>query len=52
MEEFQGTSSFLCHFGPLPDEISERVHKADPNTIGMWADRVLDAKSLEEVFSG
>jgi len=38
-------------FGPLPDEISERVYRADPKTIETWADRVLDAESLEDVFS-
>lgn len=38
-------------FGSLPDEISERVHNVDPNTMEMWADRVLDAKFLKEVFS-
>jgi len=38
-------------FGPLPLDVSERVYNADPDTIEMWADRVLDAKSLDEVFS-
>nr|VFK78934.1 MAG: conserved hypothetical protein (putative transposase or invertase) [Candidatus Kentron sp. SD] len=38
-------------FQPLPDGIFERIHGADPNTIEIWADRVLDAKSLDEVFS-
>ena len=37
-------------FHPLPDEITQRIHTADPNTIETWADRVLDAKSLDEVF--
>lgn len=37
-------------FQPLPNEITERILKADPNTIEIWADRVLDAKSLDEVF--
>ena len=37
-------------FQPLPDGVSERIHGADPNTIEIWADRVLDAKSLGEVF--
>jgi len=37
-------------FQPLPNEISERVHGADPNTLEIWGDRVLDAKSLDEVF--
>jgi len=39
-------------FGPLPTEISERVHRADPKTIETWTDRVLDAESLEDVFFG
>nr|VFK58147.1 MAG: protein of unknown function (DUF4351) [Candidatus Kentron sp. TUN] len=38
-------------FHPLPNEISERIHSADPNSIEKWADRILDAKSLDEVFS-
>nr|VFJ68921.1 MAG: protein of unknown function (DUF4351) [Candidatus Kentron sp. FM]VFJ69544.1 MAG: protein of unknown function (DUF4351) [Candidatus Kentron sp. FM]VFK19506.1 MAG: protein of unknown function (DUF4351) [Candidatus Kentron sp. FM] len=37
-------------FQPLPDGVSERIHGANPNTIEIWADRVLDAKSLGEVF--
>ena len=39
-------------FGPLSHEITDRIHGADPNTIESWADRVLDAKSLDDVFSG
>jgi len=38
-------------FQPLPDKISDRIHAANPNTIELWADRVLEAKSLDEVFS-
>nr|VFK16062.1 MAG: protein of unknown function (DUF4351) [Candidatus Kentron sp. LFY] len=38
-------------FQPLPDEVPERIYRADPDTIESWADRMLDAKSLEEVFS-
>nr|VFK54579.1 MAG: protein of unknown function (DUF4351) [Candidatus Kentron sp. TUN]VFK57607.1 MAG: protein of unknown function (DUF4351) [Candidatus Kentron sp. TUN] len=37
-------------FQPLPEEITERVYGADPNTIEIWADRVLDAKSLDDIF--
>nr|VFJ63778.1 MAG: hypothetical protein BECKFM1743A_GA0114220_103407 [Candidatus Kentron sp. FM]VFJ65915.1 MAG: hypothetical protein BECKFM1743C_GA0114222_104065 [Candidatus Kentron sp. FM]VFK14894.1 MAG: hypothetical protein BECKFM1743B_GA0114221_103447 [Candidatus Kentron sp. FM] len=37
-------------FQPLPDGTIEWIYAADPNTIEIWADRVLDAKSLEEVF--
>jgi len=42
-------------FRPLPAELSERVYRADPETIPetieTWADRVLDAESLEDIFS-
>nr|VFJ92410.1 MAG: conserved hypothetical protein (putative transposase or invertase) [Candidatus Kentron sp. LFY] len=42
----------LSHrFQPLPNEITERIHGANPNAIETWAKRVLDAKSLDEVFS-
>nr|VFK23603.1 MAG: protein of unknown function (DUF4351) [Candidatus Kentron sp. LPFa] len=37
-------------FQPLPNEVTDRIQKADPNTIEIWADRILDAKSLDEVF--
>lgn len=37
-------------FQPLPDAISERIYAASPNAIEIWADRILDAKSLDEVF--
>nr|VFJ44440.1 MAG: conserved hypothetical protein (putative transposase or invertase) [Candidatus Kentron sp. FM]VFJ64121.1 MAG: conserved hypothetical protein (putative transposase or invertase) [Candidatus Kentron sp. FM]VFK08950.1 MAG: conserved hypothetical protein (putative transposase or invertase) [Candidatus Kentron sp. FM] len=39
-------------FDPLPDEITQRIHAADANTIEIWADRILDAKSLDDVFVG
>ena len=38
-------------FRPLPDRISERVYAADPDVIEIWADRVLEAKSLDDVFT-
>jgi len=34
----------------VPDGISEQVYRADPKTIETWADRVLDAESLEDIF--
>ena len=37
-------------FQPLPDGIVERLYGADSDTIERWADHVLDAKSLDEVF--
>ena len=41
----------LMHrFGPLPDEVSQRLENANPNELENWADRILDAKTLAEVF--
>nr|VFK36494.1 MAG: protein of unknown function (DUF4351) [Candidatus Kentron sp. LPFa] len=37
-------------FQSLPNEVTDRIQKADTNTIEIWADRILDAKSLDEVF--
>jgi hypothetical protein len=37
-------------FGPLSPEIRERLTSADAGQLETWADRVLDARSLEEVF--
>ena len=39
-------------FQPLPEGISERIHGADPDTIERWADRLLEAESLDEIFTG
>nr|VFK19203.1 MAG: conserved hypothetical protein (putative transposase or invertase) [Candidatus Kentron sp. LPFa] len=38
-------------FQPLPDQISDRVYAAGPGTIEIWADRVLEAKSLDDIFT-
>ena len=38
-------------FGPLEAEVEERISAADEATLDAWTDRVLTAKSLEEVFS-
>jgi hypothetical protein len=37
-------------FGPLPAEIVQRVRAATLPELDRWTDRVLDAKSLAEVF--
>ncbi len=38
-------------FGPLPKEIAERVQSAGQPQLDTWIDRVLDAKSLADVFA-
>jgi predicted transposase YdaD len=41
----------LTHrFGPLPEDIRARLAKASTDELETWADRVLDAESLERVF--
>ena len=37
-------------FGPLPTEVIARISAATVEDIENWSDRLLDAKSLAEVF--
>ena len=37
-------------FGDLSAKVHEKVHAADLNTLDLWGDRVLAARSLEDVF--
>jgi uncharacterized protein DUF4351 len=37
-------------FGPLPDGVEQRLHAATMPDLERWADRVLDAQHLDEVF--
>jgi hypothetical protein len=37
-------------FGPLPEWAEDKLAQADRTQLESWADRVLDAKMLEEVF--
>ncbi len=39
-------------FTPLPDWVDERLDKAKREELESWADRVIDAKALEDVFVG
>jgi hypothetical protein len=39
-------------FGPLPAWAEEKITHADRDELERWADRVLEAKNLEEVFNG
>jgi hypothetical protein len=40
-------------FGPdIPgSEVQERLRTAEPEQIDLWAERILDAKTLDEVFA-
>jgi len=37
-------------FGPLPDGVEQQLHAATVPDLERWADRVLDAQHLDEVF--
>jgi hypothetical protein len=39
-------------FGPLPNEVRERLSAASREQLEVWGDRVLDAGALAEVFVG
>ena len=38
-------------FGPVPNEVTERVRHANQTTLETWGDRVLDAGTMDEVFA-
>ena len=51
----KGKAKMLLHlltqrFGDLSAKVHEKVHAADLNTLDLWGDRVLAARSLEDVF--
>lgn len=51
----QGERAFLARqivrrFGPLTAETRARLEKADQQQLEIWADRILDAESLEQVL--
>ncbi len=39
------------HFGPLSAQTLERLDQAEPERLMAWSLRVLDARSLDEVFA-
>jgi len=34
----------------LDNHFQERLHKATPEQLDLWAEKLLDAKSIDEVF--
>ena len=37
-------------YGPLPDWAQGRIESADADQLLVWAERVLSAKTLDEIF--
>lgn len=40
----------MQRFGPLSDRAEQQLHAATVQDFERWADRVLDAQHLDEVF--
>ncbi len=38
-------------FGEVPKPITQQISKADPQTLLIWGEKVLDATNLEEIFA-
>ena len=38
-------------FGPLSAEVTRQLENATPEQLETWTDRVLDARTIEEVFA-
>ena len=39
-----------CKFGPPSEPIRTRITQADSDTLLMWFDRAIDARSIDEVL--
>ncbi len=40
-----------CRFGPLPINVKHRIASTDAETLLIYGERVLDAKSLDDIFT-
>jgi hypothetical protein len=45
------TRQLTRRFGTLPADVTARMEDADTDTLEAWADRLLDARTLDEVFA-
>ena len=45
------TRQLVRRFGPLPETIQERLESATAEQLETWADCILEAKTLEDVFT-
>ncbi|MEO5332450.1 MAG: DUF4351 domain-containing protein [Magnetococcus sp. YQC-5] len=42
----------LCHrFGPISDQVVGQIQMADKGVLEKWSERILDARSIEDVFA-
>ncbi|VFM95491.1 MAG: protein of unknown function (DUF4351) [Candidatus Kentron sp. G] len=52
----KGEAMFLMRqlghkFGPLPPALEQRIENAGSQELALWGERVLSAKTLDEVFT-
>jgi hypothetical protein len=40
----------IRRFRTLPDELQARIETASPEQLGQWADNILEATTLDDVF--
>ncbi|MGF7210910.1 hypothetical protein GGE65_005522 [Skermanella aerolata] len=45
------TRQLARRFGPLPAEVTSRINEAGTETLDTWGERLLDARTLDEVFA-
>lgn len=38
-------------FGNVPEDTQQRIRKADAETLLLWGERILDAKTLEDIWT-
>ncbi len=37
-------------FGQIPEWVEKRLEQATPEYLGLWADRIVEVSSLDEIF--
>lgn len=52
MKHPQPSRLIIRRFGPLPEWAEAKLAEAEPARLETWGERVLDAATLEEIFSG
>ena len=45
------TAQLRLRFGELPADVAQRIETADAETLLRWSERVLTAKTLDEILA-
>ena len=49
--EYLAMAKLVRRFGPLSPDITRRLSQSTPEQLEIWAERVLDARAIDEVFA-